>query len=82
MDTGCKHDLTTRAAVPTHQHVCISPAKVPMLLSTANDLVHGDTVVVEHILGLGENAEPYILDSAPDVLSIRRRCVEKGFSFE
>ena len=74
--------MQARAAAPAHQHVYISPAKAPILLSTANDLVHGATVIVQHILELGENAEPYILDSTPDVLSIGRRCVEKGFSFE
>ena len=30
---------------------------------------------------LGEVAEPYILDNTPDVLSIGRRCVEDGYSF-
>ncbi len=82
VDTGCTHDLTTRAAVPSHQHVHISPARVPILLSTANDLMHGDTVAVQLILELGENAEPYLLDSTPDVLSIGRRCVDRGFCFE
>ena len=42
MDTGCKHDLTTRVAVPTCQLELIKNAEVPVYLSTANDLVNGD----------------------------------------
>ena len=30
---------------------------------------------------MGEVAEPYVLDSTPDVLSIGRRCVEDGYEF-
>ncbi len=57
MDTGCKRDLTTRAAVPTHQIDWIYRAPVPMLLATANALVNGDKVVQQQIGELGEVAE-------------------------
>ena len=30
---------------------------------------------------LGEVAEPYVLDSSPDVLSIGRRCAQQGYAF-
>ena len=52
-----------------------------MLLATANDLVSGDKVLPQQIGELGEVAEPYVLDSTPDVLSIGRRCVEDGYTF-
>ena len=43
-------------------------------LSAASDLFNGDRTVPQQIGELGEVAEPYVLDSSPDVLSIGRRC--------
>ena len=54
---------------------------MPILLATANGLVDGDKVVSQQIGELLEVAEPYVLDSTPDVLSIGRRCVEDGYEF-
>ena len=56
-------------------------APVPILLATANDLVNGDKIAPQQIGELGEVAEPYVLDSTPDVLSVGRRCVEDGYTF-
>ncbi len=56
-------------------------AIVPITLSTANDLVNGDMVVRQQVLEFDEVAEPYILDSTPDALSIGRRCAEDGYAF-
>ncbi len=81
LDTGCKFDLTTRASVPPYLQNSIMKATVPITLSTANDLVNGDMVVRQQIMEFNEVAEPYILDSTPDVLSIGRRCVEDGYAF-
>ena len=81
LDTGCKYDLTTRASVPLHQHDRIYRAPAPIILATANGLSSGEKIVQQQIGELGEVAEPYILDSTPDVLSIGRRCVEDGYSF-
>ena len=81
LDTGCKYDLTTRAAIPLHQLDLICRAPIPILHATANDLVDGDKVVQQQVGELGEVAEPYVLDSSPDVLSIGRRCVEDGYTF-
>ena len=82
MDTGCKHDLTTRAVLPYGKIDFITTAEIPILLATANNLVNGEKVVQQQIGELGETAEPYVLDSTPDVLSIGRRCVEQGYSFQ
>ncbi len=54
---------------------------MPITLSTASDLVKGDMVVRQQLMEFNEVAEPYILDSTPDVLSIGRRCVEDGYAF-
>src|SRR5665648_8699 len=71
---------TTRASIPTHQIDLICRAPVPILLATGNDLVSGDKIAPQQIGELGEVAEPYVLDSAPDVLSVGRRCVEDGYT--
>ena len=78
---GCKHDLATRAAVPTWQHGLIEDAKTPIYRSTANDLVNGDKTVPQQIGELGEVAEPYVLDISPDVLSIGCRGGQQGYAF-
>ena len=49
LDTGCKHDLTTRASIPLHTHDLICRAPIPILLATANDLVNGDKVIQQQI---------------------------------
>ncbi len=81
LDTGCRYDLTTRASIPTHQVDSVYTTTMPILLATANGLVDGDKVVSQQIGELLEVAEPYVLDSTPDVLSIGRRCVEDGYEF-
>ena len=83
MDTGCKHDLTARAAIPTCQIGLITKARNPVLLSTANDLISSDKVVPLQLGELGETAAPVrLLDQSPDVLSIGRRCVLGGYGFQ
>ena len=67
--------------MPQRLQNSIFKAPVPITLSTANDLVNGDLVVRQQIGEFEEVAEPYILDSTPDVLSIGRRCVEDGYEF-
>ncbi len=82
MDTGCKHDLTTRDAIPLCQLGVITNATIPVLLSTANDIISSYLVVPQQTGALGCDAEPYVLDQSPDVLSIGRRCVQDGYSFQ
>ena len=70
MDTGYRHDLTPRVAIPPWQIYFVTTAVAPILLATATNLVSGDKVVPQQIGKRGEAAEPYVLDSTPDVLSI------------
>ena len=57
MDTGCKHDLTTRDAAPLCQVGVITKARNPVLLSTANDILSSGMVVPQQIGALGCDAE-------------------------
>ena len=60
----------------------ITKSSSPVLLSIANDIISSDMVVPQQIGALGVNAEPYVLDQSPDVLSIERRCVQGGYSLQ
>ena len=82
LDTGCKYDLTMQESSPESLPESIIDAPMPITLSTANDLVNGDKVIRQQIGAFNEVAEPYVLASTPDVLSIGRRCVENGYHFE
>ena len=82
MDTGCMHDLTTRDAMPYCQLGVITKSLNHVLLSTANDIISSDMIVPQQIGALGANAEPYVLEQSPDVLSIGRRCVQDGYRFQ
>ena len=67
--------------MPQQYRQLIFAAPMPINPSTANNHVNGDKVVRQQIGEFGEIAEPYILDSTPDVLSTGRRCVEDGYRF-
>ncbi len=56
MDTGCKRDLPTRAAVPTCQHALIEHAN-PSYLSTAHNFVSCDKTVPQPHGAFGYVAE-------------------------
>ena len=75
MDTGCRHDLTTRDAIPYCQLGVITKSQSPVLLSTASDIISSGLIVPQQVGALGISAEPYVLDQSPDVLSIGRRHV-------
>ena len=57
-------------------------AEFPVLLNTANDTIGCDMIVPQQIGAFGVYAEPYVLAQSPEVLSIRRRCVQDGYSFQ
>ena len=82
MDTGCKHDLTTRVAIPTNQLDLVSINQDPILLSTAKDSISSVKIVPQQTGVPGEVVEPYVLYLSPDVFSIGRRCVLGGYGFQ
>ncbi len=65
MDTGCKHDRTTRDAASLCQVEIITKANNPVLLSTASDILISDMVVPQQIGALGCDAEPYVSTNHP-----------------
>ena len=81
MDTGCGFDLVQKSAVSSCTD-CFRPMANPASLNTANGEVE-----VQHCLPLSvgcglPSIEALVLDSTPAVLSIGRRCMHEGYSFE
>jgi len=54
----------------------------PVILDTANGELYADKEVPLHLTRLGENICPMVLPSTPDVLSLGRRVIDDGYSFE
>ena len=81
MDTGCGFDLIQRSDL-REDALRVSPIAAPVSLATAN----GEVRVTEDAkvpVGCGIPAiEALVLDSTPAVLSIGRRCMREGYTFE
>ena len=89
MDTGCPYDLTTRGSIPAEWHSEIYLSD-PVVSATANgeiqsvDRVEYPTAAFTNTDGKARkwkhgprevgSAQPYVLDSTPDVRSIGYRC--------
>ncbi len=85
MEIGCPYDITTRGSIPADWHDAIYLAE-PVVLATANGVIHSvDRQIIlmpiflidckairRSKFGAQEvvNAQPYVLDRSPDVLSI------------
>ena len=96
MDTGCPYDLTTRGSIPADWHTEIYQSD-PVVLATANGEIQSVDRIEYPIAAFTEtngkartwkhgprevvSAQPYVLDSTPDVLSIGYRCQELGYAF-
>ena len=80
MDSGCPLDLIDRSHIQGCLDSVCDGSKVT--LATAN----GDTVSSEvlplYLNKLKEQVQPHVLDSTPNVLSLGRRVIVDGYSFE
>ena len=50
-------------------------------LATANGETIADQVLPLHLASLGEDVDPHVLASTPNVLSLGRRVVVDGYAF-
>ena len=80
MDTGCGHDLVARKEIKALAKM-FRRAGLPLTFSTANGQTHATLCLPLHLSALGEDIEPYVLDSTPAVLSVGKRCRKMGYSF-
>ena len=81
VDTGSGHDLIQLRDVADMGRHSI-PASVTLRLNTANGQVKADRIVPLRVRELGETISPYVLPSTPPVLSVGRRCMDEGYTFE
>eukprot|EP00969_Alexandrium_andersonii_P013989 609935-Alexandrium_andersonii.AAC.1 len=80
IDTGCGHDLVTKANAQILKR-WIRKAEKPIEFATANGNAEADEILEVFIEEFGQTIKPYILESTPDVISVGVRCMKHGFSF-
>ena len=80
MDTGSGYDLIGREDVPFPQWN--EPAVEGLELHTANGLTQVNEAAGLQVQHLGvHEVKPLILESCPPVLTVGRRCLDEGYSF-
>ena len=80
IDTGCGHDLVSRKEIAAVKDM-VRKAQHTIILHTANGKVVARDAIDMFVKELGQNVEPYVLDTTPAVLSVGLRCMEMGFTF-
>ena len=78
MDTGCGHDLVSQDKVTRNDLESFVGDKT-MHFQTANGTTDSDIVARFSTNCFNEPVEAHILESAPSVLSVGRRCINHGF---
>ncbi|MCP3879064.1 MAG: hypothetical protein GY701_11840, partial [Sulfitobacter sp.] len=81
MDTGCPYDLVCESSLQEQDHENFDFDSPQILLQTANGPMPCAKTVPQQIGPLGEQADPYVLKSTPDVLTIGYRCEALGYGF-
>jgi hypothetical protein len=77
MDTGSGLDIVKRASIAGCE-VYVSEND-GITLMTANGEVDANEEITLYVSGIGTNISPTVLDDAPDLQSLGKRCVEDGF---
>jgi len=80
-DTGCGHDLLASKWVSECDKNKVKASESPLLFAGVGGEKPADMTLRVKSPALNALADPFVLDSTPDVLSIGRRCVEDGWSF-
>ena len=80
-DTGCGHDLLASKWVSECDKNKVRATDTPLTFAGVGGEKPADMTLRVKSPALRAHAEPFVLDSTPDVLSIGRRCVEDGWSF-
>ena len=82
-DTGSAHDIVGRTGLPDRWiQEYVEVLEQPVRLETANGEILADKTIGLEFDAIGEQEiRPYVLEDAPDLISIGRRCLEMGYSF-
>ena len=79
-DTGCGYDLVAKKHVSKFTNKT-KQSDNPIMFNTANGNTYATIDILLRAEALDEDVEPYVLDSTPAVLSVRRRFVDFGYAF-
>ena len=79
MDTGAGMDIVGNKDVPNKKSL-IKP-DVNVMFNTANGLIEGGSMCPGIVKPLGEGIAPFVLPNSPALLTVGRRCLEKGYGF-
>ena len=80
IDSGCGWDLVD-AQMVAHLADDVGRAAIQPKLWTANGVTQVENDVPLWIQPFGEVCRPLVMESSPDVLSMGRQCVERGYTF-
>ena len=82
-DTGSPFDVVGRAGLPDGWiQERIEVLEEPVRMETANGEILADRTIGLEFEAIGEQEiRPFVLENAPDLISIGRRCLEMGYSF-
>ena len=80
-DTGCGHDLLCQRHIAKHDQDRRTPVPAPPQFSGVGGCETANMKLPIKSLALQSEVDPFVLPATPDVLSVGRRCVRKGWSF-
>ena len=82
-DTGSAHDIVGRTGLPDRWiQELTEELEQPVRLETATGEILADKTIGLEFEAIGEQEiRPFVLENAPDLISIGRRCLEMGYSF-
>ena len=80
MDTGSGVDICNYDHVPKGGKGLVHP-KNKVVFQTANGPIDSVPVYPGIVKPLGEAVAPFVLKNTPALLSVGKRCYEKGFGF-
>ena len=81
IDSGSEQDLISKAALRNASKAIRKQAPQPIRLVTANGNITASEIADINVDALCEPAQPYILESSPEVLSLGVKCLDQGYSF-
>ena len=82
VDSGSCHDLVGQNNLMVKEAQSVTAINEPALLWTANGLITVDQEVSLPISRIGKKVYALVMNDSPNVLSLGRRIMEDGYSFE
>jgi len=81
VDTGCPLDLIAEYEIGQDEKEYIKPATDSVRLNTANGITKANRIIKYRVDGMEDGIEAFVLSSTPTVMSVGKRCMERGYDF-